>query len=266
MTGPESIAEETLQDYLDGRLSDRRRAEVAAYLAKHPQKAAEIEALRYQDDTLRSLGAEILEEPVPERLTAVLRSAGGERAAPHGTRSSRLMQSAAALLIFALGGVLGWAVHSQMQRSPSEIDLVLSDASFAFSSFANDEAKFFNFGPEQDAELAVYSERVFKRSITRPNLTELGLMYQGARILPNARRLVGYFLFQDDEGTRVSITVWPSTLPPNRNVITSRMNDVQTRFWLEDNLGFAVMGGGDGVFLDEIAEHVFAHYQAPAGG
>ena len=137
---------------------------------------------------------------------------------------------------------------------------------FAFATFADDEVGLFTFGPDQDAELAAYSERVFKRPITRPNLTALGLDYKGARILPNARRLMGYFIFQDEAGMRVSITVWPSSLPPNSNVIASRMDNVQTRFWLEDSMGFAVMGGADDSYMDAITEHVFAHYQGFSDG
>lgn len=276
MTAPEQITEEDLQDYLDDRLKDRRRADVAAYLAKNPSKAAEIEALRLQDDALRGLGAEILEEPVPQRLTAVLRSAGAPsqqmpphqmpHPAVHGQgHSFRLVEIAAALFIFVLGGAVGWGGHSQLQRGPSDVDVVLADASFAFATFASDEKELVDFGPDQDEELASFSQRVFSRSIGRPDLSDLGLNYRGARILPNARRLIGYFLFQNDSGVRVSITIWPSTLPPNRNVIASRMDDVQARFWLEENLGFAVMGQGDDSFLDKVTEEVFAYYQKPAG-
>src|SRR5690554_4344952 len=62
-----------LQDYIDGRLSERDRASVAAYLLAHPDVAAEVETVRRQSEALRALGQEILDEPVPERLREVLR-------------------------------------------------------------------------------------------------------------------------------------------------------------------------------------------------
>jgi anti-sigma factor RsiW len=269
VTTPDEFTEQDFQDYLDNRLPDRRRAEVAAYLSRNPGKAAEIEALRLQDDALRALGAQILEEPVPEKLTAVLDAARErqEDVPPKPVHRhwhpSRLVEIAAALFIFVLGGAVGWGGHSQLDRGPSETDLILSNASFAFAAFANDPGGVLTFGPDQDEELTSASEQIFKRPITRPDLSELGFDYRGARILPNERRLVGYFLFQDERGTRVSITIWPSSLPPNPNIISSQMDDVQARFWLEDQLGFAVMSGADNKALDQVAEQVFSFYQEP---
>ena len=270
MTAPRCITDEDLQDYLDDRLSDRRRGEVAEFLAQNPAKSAEIEALRLQDDSLRSLGAEILEEPVPQRLSAVLHAAKEEAIAAQSRssgyrvrRSFLFVEIAAALVIFVLGGVVGWAGHDQLRRGPSEIDLILSNATFAFSTFANDEDHFLNFSPEQDDELMTASERIFNRRISRPDLTELGFSYSGARILPGERRLVGYLLFRDEAGGRLSITVWPSALPPNPSIVASQMEDIQARFWLENNLGFAVMGQTDGQILDEVTEQVFSFYRNP---
>ncbi|MGH6903465.1 MAG: anti-sigma factor family protein [Geminicoccaceae bacterium] len=67
------LAGEGVQRYIDGRLSERDRAAVAAYLRNHPDAAAEVEALRRQSEILRDIGQRILSEPVPERLREVLR-------------------------------------------------------------------------------------------------------------------------------------------------------------------------------------------------
>jgi len=62
-----------LQDYLDGCLSAERRVEVEAFLARNPQSAAEIVALRSQAMALRRLGASILDEPIPDQLLDLVR-------------------------------------------------------------------------------------------------------------------------------------------------------------------------------------------------
>ena len=67
------FADRQLQDYVDGRLSERDRAAVAAYLLARPHVAAEVEAVRRQSEALEALGHEILDEPVPERLREPLR-------------------------------------------------------------------------------------------------------------------------------------------------------------------------------------------------
>jgi anti-sigma factor RsiW len=69
----EDVTTLDLQDYLDGRLSAKRRVEVEAFLERNPESAAEVVALRAQSMALRRLGAEILDEPVPDRLMDLVR-------------------------------------------------------------------------------------------------------------------------------------------------------------------------------------------------
>jgi anti-sigma factor RsiW len=69
------LATDRLHAYIDGRLSDRDRAAVAAYLVAHPGIAAEVEALRRQSEILRRIGQSILDEPVRQRLRAMLPTA-----------------------------------------------------------------------------------------------------------------------------------------------------------------------------------------------
>lgn len=70
---PEAVSEDEIQEYIDGRLNPMRRREVEAYLSTRPGRAAEVQALLRQQDALRRLGEEILNEPVPDRLQEILR-------------------------------------------------------------------------------------------------------------------------------------------------------------------------------------------------
>jgi anti-sigma factor RsiW len=69
------LSNEKIQDYLDGRLSERDRAVVAAYLLSNPQVAQEISRLQLLDDIVASLGQGILDERIPDRLLAPIREA-----------------------------------------------------------------------------------------------------------------------------------------------------------------------------------------------
>ena len=77
----EILADQKIQDYIDGRLDERDRAAVAAYLLAHPSAAVRVETLRRQNEALRGIGQEILDEPVPTRLREVLHR---ERRQPTG--------------------------------------------------------------------------------------------------------------------------------------------------------------------------------------
>ena len=73
MVGPESVNDEEIQEYIDGRLSAARRREVEAFLAAHPSRAAEVQSLLRQQEALRRLGEDILNEPIPDRFQEILR-------------------------------------------------------------------------------------------------------------------------------------------------------------------------------------------------
>ena len=68
-----AFTDQQIQDYIDGRLNERDRAAVAAYLLAHPRVATDVEAVRRQSDALRALGQEILDAPVPEHLRRIVR-------------------------------------------------------------------------------------------------------------------------------------------------------------------------------------------------
>ncbi|MGH6918455.1 MAG: anti-sigma factor family protein, partial [Geminicoccaceae bacterium] len=78
MADLEILADQKIQDYIDGRLDERDQAMVAAYLLVHPA-ASQVETLRRQNEALRGIGHEILDEPVPTRLREMLRQEPGAR-------------------------------------------------------------------------------------------------------------------------------------------------------------------------------------------
>ena len=73
MNVPEAVSDDEIQEYIDGRLSQGRRKEVEAYLAARPERGAEVQSLLRQQEALRRLGQDILNEPVPNRFQEILR-------------------------------------------------------------------------------------------------------------------------------------------------------------------------------------------------
>src|SRR3546814_6128986 len=68
MARPDTVTEEDIQEYIDGRASPALRADVETFLAVRTHRKAEVQALIRQQEALRRLGTEILAEPLPERL------------------------------------------------------------------------------------------------------------------------------------------------------------------------------------------------------
>lgn len=69
-----------LEAYIDGRLESERTTQIEALLMRDPKVAEMVRAMRFQNDALRCLGADILKEPVPERLRAVIEGRKAEDA------------------------------------------------------------------------------------------------------------------------------------------------------------------------------------------
>ncbi|WP_404380807.1 anti-sigma factor family protein [Caenispirillum salinarum] len=70
------MASETLDaaidDYLAGRLSAEDRSRLEALIEENPEVRHRVETLQSQEEALRHLGEEILDEPLPDRLLEAL--------------------------------------------------------------------------------------------------------------------------------------------------------------------------------------------------
>ncbi|BAQ16860.1 hypothetical protein GL4_1403 [Methyloceanibacter caenitepidi] len=67
-------SDDNIHAFLDGRLSAREAAAFAAHVAADPGLRRKVAALWLTNQMIRGLGQNILDEPVPDRLTDTLRS------------------------------------------------------------------------------------------------------------------------------------------------------------------------------------------------
>jgi anti-sigma factor RsiW len=67
------LSDETIHEYIDGRLSKRERAIVAATLIANPHLMRKVMRLLLINEMLRCLGQHVLDEPVPDQLRQTLR-------------------------------------------------------------------------------------------------------------------------------------------------------------------------------------------------
>jgi anti-sigma factor RsiW len=79
MSGRDRISAAEIQDFIDGRLDRAARSSFIARLLACPEVGMEVEAMRRQQEALRQIGQEILDEPVPPRLRVILRRASAAR-------------------------------------------------------------------------------------------------------------------------------------------------------------------------------------------
>lgn len=82
MTPLSPITDDDIEDFISDRLPDDRRRAVEDFLSATPARRAEIQTLIDQQEALRRLGADLLEETVPDRF---LRLLADDTAAPAQT-------------------------------------------------------------------------------------------------------------------------------------------------------------------------------------
>ena len=254
------LADHRIQDYIDGRLNDRDRATFAAYLLAHPEVAAEVEAVRRQNEVLRGIGQEILDEPVPARLREALYQPKVVSLERRRMRPSGFLEAAAAILLFCVGGALGWFANGTLNPSPSRDALTLSDAVSAYAFYGGHEDFPIEFPPDRSDELASWISRSLSTEFAPPALEDLGYRYLGGRLLPGATSKIGAFMFENADNVQVVVFFWPTDAPPQDVINVSRRDNLETRFWFGDGFGFAVIGDGSASDIQEVAEAVFSFY------
>ena len=260
-----------ISDFVDGRLTAARRAEVEAWLAANPDFAAEVERQRQLNEALKSLGAEILDEPVPERLREVLRGTGAGRpedagggepsgGQPGGAARSRGGRLLSALTVLLIGAAIGWLGRSALEPRPSAFDRLLADASYAFTFYSRAQEHAIQYPPERIGDFVAVSRKMFDRQIDPPDLAAAGFEFRGARITPIGRQPRSFFFFEDGGGRDLTVVFWPDRSGDLDGPGSRDLGDVAARFWVSDGVGFVVLGEGDPDSIGAIGDRVFSFY------
>jgi len=79
------ISGDFLWAYVEGRLAPRTCATIDRYLARHPEIAQEVQRMRQHQEILDTEDPAVLQEPVPERLSAVIEQARRQDLAEQGS-------------------------------------------------------------------------------------------------------------------------------------------------------------------------------------
>jgi len=252
---------EDLQDYLDDRLDEHRKAEIDASLRGNPDAAEYVEKLKRQNESLQQLGAAILDEPVPDRLRAVVRrGVSSAVAAPKRRTRHPFLQAAAAAVIFICGGGGGWWLHSAMNPLPTPVQTLLQNSSYAFTFYGSDDGFPLGFSPEQSKELEDWIQKLFGKTVSYPDLSSNNYQFAGGNILPGAEGQTVFFLYSRSEGGRVSIIAWASESEPSEALTVAEVGDIAASYWYSGSFGYAVLGNRSDDGLGEIADAVFKFY------
>lgn len=248
------VPEADLHAYADGLLDEAGRRRVEAHLAENPEAARMVADWQAQNDGLRNAFAGY----------ATTRASDLALVAGHATHAPRrLAMAAAAALVFVLGGLAGHFGPTLLQKQPVQtaMETLPGEARNAYLIYASEVRHPVEVFADQEAHLATWlGKRLAIDDMKVPNLQTLGFKLVGGRLLPVADKPGAMFMYQDEAGRRITVLVGRNEDNRETSFRFASTDNVETFYWIDGALGYAVTGDIPRDLLQQIAEECYRQF------
>jgi anti-sigma factor RsiW len=249
------ISDDDLHAYADGLLPPDRAAAVEAWLAQHPEKAAEVAHWQRQNEALTALFPPVA-EAVPDRLKPRQIAVR-----PRGLTLNFAQLAAAAAIVLVIGAAAGWTVR-EFDREP-ESDSLIALAVTAHALYVNENRHAVEVAASDRDHLVSWLSNRVERPITPPDLAPEGFNLVGGRLLPAnyEEPSVGpaaQLMYQNAANDRV--TVYITAAEPgqgNAYEFTTR-NSLDAFYWSNDRITCTVVGSLPEAEMKAVARKIYS--------
>lgn len=231
---PPAISDDDLHAYVDGALTAERRRAVEEHLAADAEAAARVAAYRAQKDLLHTLYDSVLDEPVPSGLRPVPRTRYGRR----------LALTAAAVLLFSVGGAAGWWLRGAGQALPPvALSGLAHHAAVAYAVFSPEVRHPVEVGAEEERHLVAWLSKRLNAEVKAPALTAQGFSLVGGRLLSDASGPAALFMYEDERGGRLTLYVRRQEGGVQETAFRyAHENGIGVFYWIDRELSYALAG------------------------
>lgn len=239
-------SEHDIHAYVDGRLDGARRDAVEHYLARHPERAAEVSAWQRDAQALRAhLGAAPGFPDNPALHPRALRAGLRQR------RRARSAFAAAAVLCLAIGGAGGWlarGVSAETAVAP------MSDAIEAYRLVVTDGSARPDLVSRNESDIQAWLDRHFERATRVPDLSGAGFRPVGGRLFATDQGAAAMVLYQDAAGHAISFYVRPPG-PRHRLLPEGRRTErgLLAQYWSGQGYNYAMVSRAEGADPEVVA-------------
>jgi anti-sigma factor RsiW len=248
----EPVSEDELHAYVDGELPAERRVVVAAWLAAHPQEAAQVATWRAQAESLRARYGAVAEERVPERLKL-------DYLARYVRASRRLWMgaAAAALVAFVIGGGTGWFVHGAVASPPSGFGLLTADALEAHKLYVVEVRHPVEVPGSERAHMTSWLSKRVGYRLRVPDLSAMDLKLVGGRLLPGPNGASAFYMYESPSGERFTVYCAKAHTAPETALRFKSDKRFAAVYWVDDNIAYVVSGPDQRARLETVAKSVY---------
>ncbi len=267
MSGKDSLSidDATLEAFVDGRLGPADAARVSDWLAAHPEKAAEVEAMRQQNAAMAALFSPVANEPVPARLD-VRRIAGDVR----GERRASWRLAAAAVVLLGLGAGVGWYGRDALTPVEAASDILIDTAVTAHVLYVNERRHAVEVAAAEEDHLVTWLSNRVGQPFNAPDLAAQGFTLVGGRLLPpglyeNAGP-AAQLMYENAAAQRVTVYI-TGALPDRAQAYESvRRSGVDAVYWASAVMTCTIVGDLPEPEMQLVARQVYAQLTRRADG
>ncbi len=249
-----NISEDELHAYVDGELPAERRGAVEAWLATHPEDAANVAAWRKQADLIQARYGAVVEEPIPQRLDI-------GRMARRRRNRWIAAATAAALVTFIAGGFVGWKVRAVESPSPSDLSRFTADALEAYRLYVVEVRHPVEVPGDQRPHLVEWLSKRLGSPLLAPQLETIGLKLVGGRLLPGPTGATAFFMYENASGERFTLYCGHTDNQETALRYTGGEKNA-AYYWVDQNVAYVLSGPAERDNLRQIAQAAYDQIDA----
>ncbi|GAC1040706.1 anti-sigma factor family protein [Rhizobium sp. No.120] len=261
-----TVTEAELHAFADGLLPPEKQAELEAWLAENPEDAAAVAAWQAQNDDIRALFSPYAKarDGDADLFAKIGRTSIGHAATPRQSR--RPMMLAASFALFFAGaaaGHFGADLFARPELQLTSIEALPQQAHSAFVVYASDVRHPVEVGADQEAHLATWlGKRMNIAGLRVPSLQKLGFQLVGGRLLPINGTPGALFMYENASGKRLTVLVGHNSGNTTTSFRFASDNTVETFYWIDGDLGYAVTGEISRDMLRQIADECYKQFSS----
>jgi anti-sigma factor RsiW len=241
----EPVRDDDLHAYVDGRLDVERRRVVEAYLAADRDAAARVADWAEQNQRLAALFDPVLDEPIPERITAAIARGAARPSGGGWSVGDWALRAAASIAILAVGAALGFGAARYSgggETAPTLQATLPAEAHNAYRVYVSERRHAVEVPAAEVDHLTNWLSNKMKTKVRPPDLMPLGWKLVGGRLLPSREGPACLFVYDDSKGRRVMVYLVSNANNEGTTIQFRDQNGVRSLYWLEGPLGYALTG------------------------